>query len=276
LALTGFPLTAGYFSKDAIIEAAFASSRPGAFYGFLLTTVAAGLTSFYSWRLVFLTFFGAPRWAAAGYGSAHDHAAHDHEELGHEGHALDPHESPLSMLIPLGVLAVGALFAGLVFSHDFIGEGGPEFWKGALYLGPGNHILEAREDIPAFAKQLPTLLMVFGFFVAVLFYVLAPSIPGRLARGAKPLYEFLLNKWYFDELYDMIFVRPAFWLGRLFWKGGDGAIIDRLGPDGVAARVVDVTGRVVKLQSGYIYHYAFAMLVGLAAVITWYVASGVR
>jgi NADH-quinone oxidoreductase subunit L len=275
LALTGFPFTAGYFSKDAIIEAAFASDRTGAFYGFLLTTVAAGLTSFYSWRLVFLTFFGAPRWAAAVHGAG-DHAAHDDGAHGHEGHALDPHESPLSMLIPLGVLALGSLFAGLVFAHDFIGEGFGEFWKGALFLGPNNHILEAREDVPGFAKQLPTLLMVFGFFVAALFYLIAPSIPARLAQGARPLYEFLLNKWYFDELYDVIFVRPAFWLGRLFWKGGDGAIIDRLGPDGVAARVVDVTGRVVKLQSGYIYHYAFAMLVGLAAVTTWYVASGVR
>jgi NADH-quinone oxidoreductase subunit L len=276
LALTGFPFTAGYYSKDAIIEAAFASDRAGAYYGFLLTTVAAGLTSFYSWRLVFLTFFGAPRWAAAGPESGHEPAAHDHPVHGHEGHALSPHESPLTMLIPLGVLAVGAVFAGLVFVHEFIGEGETGFWKGALYLAPGNHILEAREGVPEFAKQLPTLLMVFGFFLAVLFYVLAPSIPGRLARGAKPLYEFLLNKWYFDELYDMIFVRPAFWLGRLFWKGGDGAIIDRLGPDGVAAWVVDMTGRVVKLQSGYIYHYAFAMLAGLAAAITWYIAAGVR
>jgi NADH-quinone oxidoreductase subunit L len=118
--------------------------------------------------------------------------------------------------------------------------------------------------------------MAFGSLVAVLFYVLAPSIPSRLAQIARPLYELLLNKWYFDELYDVIFVRPAFWLGRLFWESGDGAIIDRLGPDGVAARVVDMTGRVVKLQSGYIYHYAFAMLVGLAVVITWYVAAGVR
>ena len=180
------------------------------------------------------------------------------------------------MLIPLGVLAVGALFAGVVFSHDFIGEGGPEFWKSALYLSPGNHILEAREEIPELAKLLPTLLMVVGFLVALLFYQLVPSLPHKLAQAVRPLYQFLLNKWYFDELYDAIFVRPAFWLGRLFWKGGDGAIIDRLGPDGVAARVVDVTGRVVKLQSGYIYHYAFAMLVGLAAVITWYVAAGVR
>jgi NADH-quinone oxidoreductase subunit L len=276
LSITGFPYTSGYYSKDAIIEAAFASDREGAFYGYVLTAAAAGLTSFYSWRLVFLTFFGAPRWATAGHGSGHDPAAHDDEAHGHPGHALDPHESPLSMLIPLGVLALGALFAGVVFSHDFIGEDAGEFWKGALFLGPYKQLLEAREDIPTFAKQLPTLLMVFGFLVAVLFYVVAPSIPAWLARIFRPLYEFLLNKWYFDELYDMIFVRPAFWLGRLFWKGGDGAIIDRLGPDGVAAWVVDVTGRVVKLQTGYLYHYAFAMLVGLAAAITWYVVSGVR
>jgi NADH-quinone oxidoreductase subunit L len=289
LALTGFPLTAGYFSKDAIIEAAFASHRIGASYGFWLTTLAAGLTSFYSWRLIFLTFFGAPRWAAAEHGSGHDHAvrdgaapghgAHDHPDQaahGHEGHALDPKESPLSMLIPLAVLAFGSLFAGLIFSHYFIGEGGAEFWKSALYLGPGNHILEAREDVPGYAKLLPTLLMVFGFCVAALFYLVAPAFPVRLAESTGPLYRFLLNKWYFDELYDAIFVRSAFWVGRVFWKGGDGAIIDRLGPDGVAARVVDVTGRVVKLQSGYIYHYAFAMLVGLAAVTTWYVASGIR
>jgi NADH-quinone oxidoreductase subunit L len=272
LSLTGFSFTAGYYSKDAIIEAAFASDRTGAFYAFLLTTAAAGLTSFYSWRLVFLTFFGAPRWAAAG----HESTAHDHEAPGRAGHALPPHESPVVMLIPLGVLALGALFAGLVFAHDFIGKGVSEFWQSALFLGPDNHILEKREEVPQFAKQLPTLLMVFGFLVAVLFYVLAPSIPQRLAQIARPLYELFLNKWYFDELYDMIFVRPAFWLGRLFWKGGDGAIIDRLGPDGVAAWVVDMTGRAVKLQSGYIYHYAFAMLVGLAAVITWYVAWGVR
>jgi NADH-quinone oxidoreductase subunit L len=271
LSLMGFPFTAGYYSKDAIIEAAFASDRAGAFYAYVLTAAAAGLTAFYSWRVVFLTFFGAPRWQAAEYDAGREHAAHDHE-----GHALDPHESPLSMLIPCGVLAVGALFAGAVFSHDFIGQGWEDFWKGAVFLGPDERILEAREHIPAFAKQLPTLMMALGSVAAVLFYVLVPSVPLKLARTLQPLYEFLLNKWYFDELYDMIFVRPAFWLGRLFWEGGDGAIIDRLGPDGVAAWVVDVTGRVVKLQSGYIYHYAFAMLVGLAAVITWYVAWGVR
>jgi NADH-quinone oxidoreductase subunit L len=276
LALIGFPYTAGYFSKDAIIEAAFASNRAGASYGYWLTTLAAGLTSFYSWRLVFMTFFGVPRWAAAGHGSGHDHAADHHGANGHEGHALEPRESPLVMLIPLAVLALGSLIAGIVFSHDFIGEGWSGFWKGSLYLGPYNHFLEAREEVPEFVKLLPTALMVFGFLVAGLFYILAPSISVRLAQATRPLYEFLLNKWYFDELYDAIFVRPAFWLGRLFWKGGDGAIIDRFGPDGIAARVIDITGRVVRLQSGYLYHYAFAMLVGLAVVITWYMTAGVR
>ncbi|MCL2385891.1 MAG: NADH-quinone oxidoreductase subunit L, partial [Alphaproteobacteria bacterium] len=290
LALTGFPLTAGYYSKDAIIEAAYAANSAPAYYGFLLTTIAAGLTSFYSWRLVFLTFFGEPRWAGAeheAHGPAHGETSHGHarqEDHTHQdgatshdhAHALDPHEAPLSMLVPLGVLAIGALLAGFIFAPYFIGEATSEFWKSSLYLGPENHILEAREEVPVLAKQLPTILMGAGFLIAVWFYVLAPAIPGWLAAHAKSLYEFLLNKWYFDELYDAIFVRPAFALGRLFWKGGDGAIIDRLGPDGIAARVVDVTGRVVKLQSGYIYHYAFAMLVGLAAVTTWYMVLGIR
>ncbi|HTV34491.1 MAG TPA: NADH-quinone oxidoreductase subunit L [Methylocella sp.] len=296
LALTGFPLTAGYYSKDAIIEAAYAANNAPAYYGFLLTTLAAGLTSFYSWRLVFLTFFGKPRWSEAGHdahGSVHggaghgqasqeepahhnDAVDHGHAGQGGHGHALDPHEPPLSMLLPLAVLATGALFAGFAFAPYFIGEQTGEFWKNALYLGPENHILAEREDIPGLAKELPTILMGAGFLIALLFYVLVPAIPGWLAAHARPLYDFLLNKWYFDELYDAIFVGPAFALGRLFWKGGDGAIIDRLGPDGVAARVVDVTGRVVKLQSGYIYHYAFAMLVGLAAVTTWYIALGIR
>ncbi len=272
LALMGFPYTAGYYSKDAIIEAAYASDRMGAYYGYALTAAAAGLTAFYSWRVIFLTFFGTPRWELATRG----HAAVGHEARGQEGHGLDPQESPLTMLIPLGALAVGALFAGAVFAHDFIGSGWEGFWKGAVFLGADNHTLEARENIPQFARLLPTLMMFFGSLVAVLLYLVAPSTPAQLARGLRPLYELLLNKWYFDELYDVIFVRPAFWLGRLLWHGGDGAIIDRFGPDGVAAWVVDMTGRVVKLQSGYIYHYAFAMLVGLAAVITWYVAWGVR
>jgi NADH-quinone oxidoreductase subunit L len=277
LALTGFPFTAGYYSKDAIIEAAFACSQPGASYGFWLTALSAGLTSFYSWRLVFMTFFGIPRWAAAGHDETGQDRIDDHHGAhGHEGHALDPHESPLVMLIPLGVLAIGSLFAGVVFTHDFIGEGAREFWKDSLAMGSYGQLFEGMELIPFAAKQLPTILMIAGFLIALLFYILAPSLPVRLAKIAWPVYEFLLNKWYFDELYDLIFVRPAFALGRLFWKGGDGAIIDRLGPDGVAARVVDVMGWAVRLQSGYIYRYAGAMVIGLALVISWYMARGLR
>ncbi len=274
LALTGFPLTAGYFSKDAIIEAAYASHRSMASYGYVATVVAAALTSFYSWRLVFMTFFGPAHWADDGHAASdHGHAAEAH---GHGGHALDPHESPLTMLIPLAVLAFGSLFAGLIFHSDFIGERVAEFWKNSLYFGPDNHILHEMEEIPRLAALMPTIMMAGGFLVALYVYILAPGTAARLAAAMPGLYRFLLNKWYFDELYDKIFVRPAFWLGRALWKGGDGAIIDGLGPDGVAARVIDVTGRVVKLQTGYIYNYAFAMLIGLAALITWYLVGGVR
>ena len=180
------------------------------------------------------------------------------------------------MLIPLAVLAFGSLFAGAIFRYDFIGGGVAAFWKGALYFGADNHILEAMEHVPWLVSLSPTIMMVGGFLVALYIYILAPGTATQLAERFPALYRFLLNKWYFDELYDKIFVRPAFWLGRLFWKGGDGAIIDRLGPDGVAARVVDVTGRVVKLQTGYIYNYAFAMLIGLAVLITWYLVGGAR
>jgi NADH-quinone oxidoreductase subunit L len=254
LALTGFPLTAGYFSKDAIIEAAFASHRFGAFYAFLLVTVAAGFTSFYSWRLVFMTFFGPAHWAPA-------HGDHTHADHGHDAHHVDPHESPLIMLIPLLVLGVGALFAGLAFSGVFIGHHEHEFWKGSLFYGPENHILHEIHEVPKIIGYLPFLMMVGGFLFALFVYVLRPGTAQAIAATNPLLYNFLLNKWYFDEL---------------FWKGGDGWIIDRLGPDGIAARVVDVTGRVVKLQSGYVYHYAFAMLIGVAALTTWYLVGGVH
>jgi NADH-quinone oxidoreductase subunit L len=290
LALTGFPLTAGYFSKDAIIEASFASDRPGAFYAFLCVTIAAGFTSFYSWRLVFMTFFGKPKWqeadahaevAAVSHDAAHaeDHSHDDHGHDAHgdgHAHAHEPHESPNVMLIPLYVLAAGALLAGLIFSRFFIGHEAEEFWRGALFYGPQNHILHAMHEVPGFVGLMPTLMMVVGALIAVYAYVIAPAAPAAWAKANPILYRFLLNKWYFDELYNLIFIRPAFWLGRLFWHGGDQNIIDRLGPDGVAARVVDVTNRVVRLQSGYVYHYAFAMLVGVAALITWYLVGSFR
>ncbi len=277
LALTGFPFTAGYYSKDGIIEAAYAASAhsSAATYGFLATVVAALFTSFYSWRLVFMTFFGERR-PAGGHGHD-DHAAHDDHAHGDHGHGdHQPHESPVVMLIPLGLLACGAVLAGLVFSGAFIGHGFEEFWKGSLFVGPENHLLHEMHEIPALISYVPTLMMIIGFAVAYYMYIVDKDAPRRLAAGNPLLYRFLLNKWYFDELYDFLFVRPAFWLGRLFWKQGDGRVIDGMGPDGVSARVIDVAGRVVRLQTGFLYHYAFAMLIGVAALITWYLVGGVR
>jgi NADH-quinone oxidoreductase subunit L len=293
LALTGvgIPFTsigfAGFVSKDAIIEAAYVSQRPGAVYAFLCVVVAAGFTSFYSWRLIFMTFFGERRSLANAHGAGdHGHAAadahaqddHAHDDHAHDDHGHDhtPHESPQVMLVPLAVLALGAVIAGLAFRHVFIGGGFEGFWKGALFLGPDNKILEQMETAPWLVSLLPTLMMLGGFALAYFMYIVQPDAPRRLAEGNPILYRFLLNKWYFDELYDFLFVRPAFWIGNLFWKGGDGFIIDGLGPDGVSARVLDGARNVVKLQTGYIYHYAFAMLLGGAAFVTWFLLGEVH
>jgi NADH-quinone oxidoreductase subunit L len=253
LALTGFPLTAGYFSKDAIIEAAYAGANPMAIYGFLCTVAAAGLTSFYSWRLIFKTFHGTP----------HDH--HHYEAA---------HESPAVMLVPLAVLAAGSLLAGYPFKELFAGPGVEEFFRQSIKLSESNHVLEDMEHLPFGIGILPTLMMVIGFAVAWQFYIRRPEQPVELARQHETLYKFLLNKWYFDEIYDFLLVRPTFRLGRLLWKGGDGWLIDGFGPDGVSARVLDVTRNVVRLQTGYLYHYAFAMLIGVAALITWFMFAG--
>jgi NADH-quinone oxidoreductase subunit L len=253
LALTGFPLTAGYFSKDAIIEAAYVSTNPMALYAFGMTVIAAALTAFYSWRLIFLTFHGSP------------HDRHHYEEA---------RESPMVMLIPLGFLAVGAIFAGYPFKELFVGHGVAEFFRDSLKFGPNNHILEDMHHIPYLASIAPTVMMAVGFVIAWEFYIRRPELPVELARQQEPLYKFLLNKWYFDELYDFLVVRPTLWLGRMLWKYGDGWMIDGLGPDGVSARVLDVTRGVVRLQTGYLYHYAFAMLIGVAALITWFMFGG--
>ncbi len=204
----------------------------------------------------------------------HGHDEHGHGDHGHGDHA--PHESPLVMLVPLAVLALGAIGAGFVFEPYFAGHDYDEFWKGALFTGEHNHILHARHDIPAWVGFAPSTMMVLGFVVALYVYILKPGTAPKIAAAFPRLYEFLLNKWYFDELYDAIFVRPAFAIGRLFWKGGDGAIIDGLGPDGVAARVADGAKIAVRLQTGFIYNYAFAMLIGVAAIVTWFVAGGLR
>jgi NADH-quinone oxidoreductase subunit L len=253
LALTGFPLTAGYFSKDAIIASALEGRNSMAFYGYLTTLAAAALTAFYTWRLLFMTFHGSPR----------------------DMHAYEAaHESPITMLIPLGVLGAGTILAGLPFYDIFAGHGAAEFFHGSIKI---TDILDRIHHLSFGVEMLPTVMMAIGFLIAWLFYIRRPDLPVELARQQEPLYKFLLNKWYFDELYDLIFIRPTLWLGRLMWKGGDGWLIDGFGPDGVSARVLDVTRNVVRLQTGYLYHYAFAMLIGVAALVTWFMfAGGVR
>src|SRR6195256_3666516 len=247
LALTGFPLTSGYFSKDAIIESAYASHNPLAFYAFLMTVSAAGLTSFYSWRLILKTFHGEP---------------HDQE------HYEAARESPLWMLIPIGILAAGSLLAGFPFKELFAGHGVEEFFRDSVKMNP--HIIEEMHQIGDLIGYLPTIMMAIGAYVAYVFYIQRPYLPVELANQQPLLYQFLLNKWYFDELYEVIFVRPAKWIGRMLWKVGDGYIIDGFGPDGISARVLDVTRNVVRLQTGYLYHYAFAMLIGVAGLFTWF------
>ena len=255
LALTGVGIpvtvigTAGFFSKDAIIESAFAGHNSVAGLAFVLLVIAACFTSFYSWRLIFMTFHGKPR-------ASHDVMHH-------------VHESPPVMLVPLFILAAGALFAGIIFHGSFIGEGYAEFWKASLFTLPDNHILHEIHELPLWVELSPFIAMLIGFALAWKFYIRSPEMPVSLAKQNRGLYAFLLNKWYFDELYDFLFVRPAKRLGTFLWKTGDGTIIDGLGPDGISARVVDVTNRVVKLQTGYLYHYAFAMLIGVAALVTW-------
>jgi NADH-quinone oxidoreductase subunit L len=254
LALTGFPLTAGFFSKDSIIEAAFVGTNPMALYAYAMTLVAAALTAFYSWRLIFVTFHGSP------------HDPH---------HYAQARESPPVMLIPLGFLAAGSVLSGYPFKELFSGHAVAEFFRDSLKFAEGNHILEDMHQISYSVGILPTVMMAIGFAIAWEFYIRRPELPVELARQHEPLYRFLLNKWYFDEIYDALIVRPVLWLGRVLWRYGDGWLIDGWGPDGISARVLDVTRGVVRLQSGYLYHYAFAMLIGVAALITWFM-FGVR
>jgi NADH-quinone oxidoreductase subunit L len=250
LSLTGFPFTAGFFSKDAIIEVAGASTAPAARYAYWLIVIAAFLTSFYSWRLIFMAFFGKPK----------DEHAFEHA-----------HESPPVMTGPLLVLAIGALGAGFVFADYFIEHGYAEFWRGSLFTVHGNPVLEASEHVESpLVKWLPTIMMAGGFLLAYVAYIRETWLPAWTVRNFKPIHAFLYNKWYFDELYHWMFVRPTAWLARVLWIYGDGAIIDGLGPDGVAARVTAITKRAVRFQTGYVYQYAFVMLLGVAAIVTYF------
>ncbi len=253
LALTGVGIPfvvgfAGFHSKDVIVEAAYAG-HTAYNYAFWMLIIAAFMTSFYSWRLMFMTFYGRTR---------ADHHTYEHA-----------HESPYVMLVPLFVLAAGAIFAGFVFKGMFVGDGYKEFWGKAIFEAQSNHIMHALHEVPAWVVMSPFFAMLGGFALSYVYYIHAPWLPEATANAFRPLYLFLLNKWYFDELYDRIFVKPAFALARFFWKKGDGAVIDGA-IDGTANRVLVTANNVAKLQTGYIYHYAFAMLIGLAAIITWF------
>ncbi|OSQ52055.1 NADH-quinone oxidoreductase subunit L [Marivita geojedonensis] len=316
LAITGvgIPLTgwigfAGFASKDAVIESAYAAGPMG--YAFWMLVIAALFTSFYSWRLMFLTFYGKPR----GDKHTHEHA----------------HESPMVMLIPLGVLSLGAVFAGAIWYNSFFGhtdsvakffgvpyaeagehsaegdghgeeaahgeaadaghgedaahgeeaKGGEHHYvfagqpgEGAIYVGPDNDILNEAHEVPKWVKVSPFIAMLLGLGTAYWFYIVNPKLPKRLAESQRPLYLFLLNKWYFDEIYDFLFVQPAKALGRLLWKRGDGNVIDG-SINGVAMGFIPMLTRLAgKAQSGYIFTYAFFMVIGIAALITWMTLSG--
>ena len=253
LALAGLPIFAGFYSKDAILESAFAAHTGAGDFAFYLGLAAAVMTAFYSWRLLFMTFNGTPRASQ--------------EVMSHV------HESPASMLIPLYFLAAGSILSGILFVHYFVGDGAEAFWGAAIFMAPENNILEAMHHVPMWVKIAPIAAGLSGILVAWQFYIRRTDIPVKLAKVHHELYLFLLNKWYFDELYDLIFVNPAKWLGRLLWKGGDGRIIDGFGPDGIAASVMRVARRASALQSGYLYHYAFAMLIGVGVLVTWFYTS---
>ncbi|MCW1381742.1 NADH-quinone oxidoreductase subunit L [Novosphingobium sp. KCTC 2891] len=298
LAITGVGIVdvagfAGFYSKDAILEAAYAKGTELSHFAFFMGIFAALLTSFYSWRLVFLTFYGKPRWEQSkhiqhavhdAHGHGHDDHAHDHahaadhahdDHHGHDAHGdgtagYHPHESPLNMLAPLGILSVGAIAAGFVFHHAFVSEGTGEFWKGALVFN--EHLLHAMHSVPDWVKWAPFAVMATGFLIAFYAYIRNPKFPAAFVEQFGFLYRFLLNKWYFDELYHFIFIKPAMWLGRVFWKVGDVGIIDRFGPNGAAWVVAKGSRAAVKLQSGYLYSYALVMLVGLVGAISWVIA----
>jgi NADH-quinone oxidoreductase subunit L len=251
---------AGFHSKDVILEAAWGAHSAVGSYAFWLGVGAALMTAFYSWRLLFMTFHGEPR--------------ADHHVMEHV------HESPPVILLPLFVLAAGSVLAGIAFNAGFVGESMRAFWTGGVD-GEGGYAaflralaespaIEAAHHAPLWVKVLPLVVAVLGIAIAYYMYMLNPALPRRLAGRFRGLYLFLLNNWYFDEVYDWLFVRTANWLGYGFWKSGDGAIIDGVGPDGVAAATQDLARRVSRVQTGYVYHYAFAMVIGVVLLISWY------
>ena len=265
LALIGFGIPglggfAGFYSKDAIIESAFGAQSIGSQFAFWCGVTAALLTSFYSWRLLFMTFEGAYRGATHAHGGAHAHDEHGH---GHDADApadgtAPAHESPWVMLVPLFVLAAGAVAAGAIFAPYFLGEHAQAFWRGAIPLAHGEH-----HAFPAWVIWAPFTVTALGFIGAVIFYLWKTGAAKALASG--PVWAFLYNKWYFDEIYEFVFVKGARAVGDLFWKIGDQKIIDGLGPDGLAAASRFTSRQFRRLQTGFVYHYSFLMLVAAVA-----------
>ncbi len=269
LAITGVGIYgiggfAGFHSKDAILESAFANGSALGNTAFFIGVLAALLTSFYSWRLMFLTFWGKARWIE----SEHiQHSVHKTPEQAGEDTTggYHPHESPWTMLVPLGVLSLGAIFAGWIFSGDYLDA--EAFWNGSIAYRAA--LMHAMHEVPLWVKLSATFVMIVGFGTAWYAYIRKPSLPKETVEQLGPIYHFVYNKWYFDELYNFIFVKPAFWLGRIFWQKGDIGIIDRFGPDGAAWAVGKGAVLAKKVQSGYLYSYALVMLLGLVAAISW-------
>ena len=258
---------AGFYSKDAIINSAYAAGQHNgvAYFAFVLGLLAAGLTAFYSWRLVFMTFHGHAKWGH----EAHHAGPHDEPTPDAHPHDHTPHESPWVMLVPLLVLAVGAVAAGYLFDEKFIGEGRADFWRGSIYTLPSNHVLDLIQQTPQWVVLAPLVLSIAGLAGAYYVYVMREGLGARIAAARGPLWLLFYNKWYFDEIYDATFVRGAKALGDLFWKRGDQQIIDGLGPNGVAALSAWFGKRVGRWQTGYVYHYAFVMLLGVAGLLTF-------
>jgi NADH-quinone oxidoreductase subunit L len=239
---------AGFYSKDSILESAFAAHSGVGFYAFWLGIAGAIMTAFYSWRLVFMTFHGKHRCSDEVYRHVH--------------------ESPWVMLAPLIVLAAGALFAGFVWHEDFVGAQMATFWGASLHFAPTNEVPHHAHLVPLWVKLAPLVMGIAGIAIAFYAYMVQKSLPDMLARRLRPIYLVSFNKWYFDEIYEALIVVPVKALGRFLWRQGDGAIIDRFGPDGIANVTIDLARRAGRLQSGYVYHYAFVMLIGIVLLVS--------
>lgn len=255
LALAGIPLFAGFYSKDGILEAAYAAGTRQGDVAFALGIAAAFMTAFYSWRLLFMTFHGAPR--------------ADHHTMEHV------HESPPIMLLPLVPLVLGAMFAGAIgfYAWDILNPS-LAFWNGAItVLGHGEH---GEHHAPFLIHHAPLIVGVLGISLAYLFYIRRPELPVLLKMRFHGLYKFLLNKWYFDELYQWLFVRPAVAGGQWLWRVIDTNGIDRLGPNGAAFVSRAVARQSARVQTGFLYHYAFAMIIGLLVLLSWLAYTVIR